>query len=359
MSNCNQEASRPCCKTGEDCGYMMGLDDATDYTTVHNSYSRASVSPIVELNDAEKARWDKWEQRDNLSGRKEKKTSKSDREERESAREKAPQAPQALQAPPSQQALPAPQDSHHDRSRATRSPKVEHSSSSSLDSSINRLRTAQKREQAQSLLLDHAKKAQEMNRQQVQSILSTKTEDTDTLSHEEKSTTTGVTFIHEEVLQKFSSMLRNDKVEVLKLNRHGKWQLRYITVSREVSWLHNSQVPPTPTSSQCPQALLWYKGHNTKNNGLAGLRNDGRGGFLFSQLQKVERDPNVNPPAPIPKKLKAKFGSYAGVKIQYICEDGDRDLVFCFQDPSDAKAFCTAVDIIHQVVLRSADDTHQ
>lgn len=335
MSNCNQETSRPCCKTGDDCGYMMGLDDATEFTTVHNSLSRASVSPIVELNDAEKARWDKWEQRDDLSGRKEKKkNNKSEIGERDSKREQS-----------------------HDESRTAAPTKLEQSSSSSIDSSVSRLQTAHKREQAQSMLLDHAKKAQEMNRHQVQSILSAKTEDTDALSHDEKTTTTGITYVQEDVLQKFSTMLRNDKVEVLKMNRHGKWQLRYITVSKEVAWLQqNNQAPPTPTSSKCPQALLWYKGHNTKNSGLAGLRNDGRGGFLFSQLKKVERDPNVNPPAPIPKKLKAKFGSYAGVKIQYICEEGDRDLVFCFQDPSDAKAFCTAVDIIHQVVLRTADD---
>ena len=338
MSNCSQETAKPCFKKGEDCGgCMTGIDDATEFT-LRNSNSRASLSPIMELNDAEKARWDNWEQRDDLSGRKAKKT-KDERNERDSTSDK----PQ--------------QDSRPEQSREVQSPKDEHSSSSSLDSSTNRLHTAHKREQAQSMLLDHAKKAQEMNRHQVQSILSAKTEDTDVLSTEEKSTTTGITYVQEDVLQKFSTMLRNDKVEVLKLNRHGKWQLRYIAVSREVSWLQNSKTPSTPRSSQCPQALLWYKGHNTKNNGLAGLRNDGRGGFLFSQLQKVERDPNVNPPAPIPKKLKAKFGSYAGVKIQYVCDEGDRDLIFCFQDPSDAKAFCTAVDIIHQVVLRSADDT--
>lgn len=338
MSNYAKDTTTSCCDKGEEtCGYMMGLDDATEFG-LRTTNSRASVSPIAELNDAEKATWDKWEERDDLSGRKKK--SKAESEEKHSISDEQTH-----------------RESQPSQNLEVAARKAEPSSSSSLDSSTNRLRTAHKREQAQSMLLDHAKKAQELNRQHVRSLLSTKTEDTDALSTEEKSTATGITYVQEEVLKKFSSMLRNEKVEVLKLNRHGKWQLRYITVSREVSWLQNTQTPSTPTSSQCPQALLWYKGHNTKNSGLAGIRNDGRGGFLFSQLQKVERDPNANPPAPIPKKLKSKFRSYAGVKIQYFCDEGDRDLLFSFQDPSDAKAFCTAVDIIHQVVLRTADDT--
>ena len=344
LSNCAQEAGSACTRKGEDCAYMMGLDDATDNSVRNTTASRTSLSPIMELNDAERARWDRWEERDDLSGRNAKKTI---------ALNESSDHKHASQDVESELGSKAKQDSP----TGTRSAKVQHSSSSSLDSSTNRMHTAQKREQAQSMLLNHAKKAQELNREQVESILSMKTEDTDVLSTEDKSTATGSLYVPQDVLQKFSSMLRNDKVEVLKLNRHGKWQVRYITVSKEVSWLKNKGAPSTPNSSQCPQALLWYKAVNTKNTGLAGLKNDGRGGFLFSQLHKVERDPNVNPPTPIPKKLKAKYTQYAGIKIRYLCEEGERDLLFCFQDPSDAKAFCTTVDIIHQVVMRSADDS--
>eukprot|EP00977_Amphora_coffeiformis_P005653 scaffold1189_cov194-Amphora_coffeaeformis.AAC.10 len=337
MSNCTHNTAASCSRKGEDCAVMLGLDDATD-DPVLQAQSRASVSPIMELNDAERKLWDRWEERDDLSGRKEKIIQD---ESKETKREKSEVKSEST--------------SSNEPSRACRS------STSSMDSSMNRLNTARRREAAQSMLLDHSEKAQALNREQVQSILSSKTEDTDVLSTEDNKSTatgkTGITEIQQDVLQKFSTLLRNDKVEVLKLNRHGKWQLRYITVSREVAWLKTVGVPSTPKSSQCPQALLWYKAHNTKNAGLAGLKNDGRGGFLFSQLHTVERDPNVNPPTAIPKKLKAKFRSYAGVKIGYHCDEGERDLVFCFQDQSDAKAFCTAVKIIHQVVLRSADNT--
>lgn len=313
-----------CNKKGEDCAYMMGLDDATECSAPASARSRGTLSPMVELNDAERKLWDEWEERDDLSGRTKKKKSEV--------------------------------DSTRDQTEARES-KVPDSSSSSLDSSVNRMQTAQRRKQAQTTLLDHAEKAQKQDREQMQSILSVKTEETE-VSAEDKSTGTTITFVQREVLQKFSSMLRNDKVEVLKLNRHNKWQLRYITVSKEVAWLKTkTEVPPTPTSSQCPQALLWYKTYNTKNTGLTGLKNDGRGGFLFSQLKKIERDPNVVTPFPIPRKLQKKFRPYAGVKILYHCDEGERDLLFCFQDPSDAKAFCTAVEIIHQVVMRTGDDS--
>lgn len=314
---------------------MLGLDDATEDGGV-TSKNRGSVSPVIHLNEAERKRWDQWEERDELSGRKAK------NKKPDSASNEVKQLPICQTEP---ETCPHPNGQRD-------------SSESSLDSSTNRIQVAQKREQAQSRLLDHAKKAQELNREHaahVQSILSSQTEDTDVLSAEEKSLTTQMTTVHQDVLQKFSSMLRNDKVEVLKLNRHGKWQVRFITVSREIAWLkQNDAEPRTPSSSQCPQALLWYKAHNMKNTGLAGLKNDGRGGFMFSQLSKIERDPNINPPAPVPKKLKAKYGTYAGVKIKYLCDEGERDLIFCFQDKSDASAFCTAIDIIHKVVLRNA-----
>lgn len=336
MSQCVDHTSATCNTKREDCAFLVGMDEATD-SSVLQTQSRASVSPVTGLNDAERERWDQWEERDELSGRKEKKVKT---ETNESQREKPGTKAESV--------------STNEPSRSR------HSSSSSLESPSHRFRAARRREAAQQMLLDHAKKAQALNREQVASILSCKTDDTDVLSNEEKSTATGgtgITFVQQDVLQKFSTMLRNDKVEVLKLNRHGKWQLRYLTVSREVAWLRPSGASSTPKSSQCPQALLWYKAQHTKNAGLGGLKNDGRGGFLFAQLHSIERDPNVNPPSAIPKKLKPKYTSYAGVKIRYHCEEGERDLVFCFQDPSDAKAFCTAVDIIHQVVLRSGNNT--
>ena len=224
---------------------MFGLDDATDSSV--QLQNRASVSPIMDLNDEERKLWNRWEERDELSGRKEKKTQNESKEtKREISNSKSASA------------------SVNEPSR------VNNSSTSSMDSSMNGLNTSRRREAAQAMLLDHSKKAQALNREQVQSILSSTTEDTDVLGAEDNKSTatgrTGITNVQQEVLQKFSTILRNDKVEVLKLNRHGKWQLRYITVSREVAWLKpNGGVPSTPKSSQCPQALLWYKAHNTKN----------------------------------------------------------------------------------------------
>ena len=316
IPSCTDDAGNSCVKRADDCAYMMGLDEATESSS-RNATNRESLSPIMVLNEEEQKRWDIWEERDELSGRKKKNKRK------EISKEKTEQS-------------------------------VEATSSSSYNSAANRLR---RREEAQSKLLEHAKNAQSLDREATdESILPAKTEDTDAISGDERSVTTRSVYVQQHILEKFSSMLRNEKVEILKLNRHGKWQVRFITVSKEVSWLKNKKATATPKSSQFPQALLWYKTHSTKNNGLADLKNDGRGGFLFSQLRKVERDPNVSPPAPIPRKLKGRYGKYAGVRIHYVCEEGDRELIFGFQDPMDATAFCTAINILRQVVHRNEDD---
>jgi hypothetical protein len=305
----------------------MNLDEATEFSS-RNIARDNSLSPVMELNEEERKRWDNWEERDEISGRKPKKTKKGKVELRE-------------------------EDSDpHDNS-----------STSSTDSSAHRKRTTDRREQAQATLLEHARKAQNLGREdneegeeealRILKAVSSGGQSTDERS--ERSATSRSIYVQQHILEKFSSLLRSNKIEVLKLNRHGKWQIRYITVSREVSWLKNKGVTATPKSSQFPQALLWYKSQNTKENGLADLKNDGRGGFLFSQLIKVERDPNMTPSAPFPRKLKGKYSKYAGVRIQYACEDGEREIIFSFQDPMDAKAFCTAVSILGQVVNRNED----
>lgn len=355
LSTCTESTTAACTQKADDCAFMMGIDDGTE-VSIGGTKSRASLSPIMELNDEERKRWDEWEERDELSGR----TAKNSRSDK-NGRANVPEAGSKSKTEPGHVETASELECETDRETDNGRKRTYESSPSSLDSSTNRIDAARRRKEAQSKLLHHAKMAQQLNREQLQSVLSTRTEDTDVLSTaqstEEKSMATTITTVQQEVLKRFSSMLRNDKVEVLKLNRHGKWQVRFITVSTEILWLNKGREPPTPKSSQCPQALLWYKGHNVRNTGLAGLKNDGRGGFLFSQLHKIGRDPNLHPPAPIPKKLKSKFRSYAGVKIKYLCDEGERDLLFCFQDKSDASAFCTAIDIIHRVVLRNADDS--
>lgn len=142
----------------------------------------------------------------------------------------------------------------------------------------------------------------------------------------------------------FSSQLRSRGIEVLKLNRRGKWQTRYLTVSRDTA--------TTVETFVCPSALLWLK-HPPGPGPLLLEENDGgRGGFYFDALASIETKFNSPPPCAIPKKFKKVFHEYVGVVVEYDCEDGIRTLSLCFQSRIQASSFWTAMKILREVVTR-------
>ncbi|KAL7574810.1 hypothetical protein ACA910_010654 [Epithemia clementina (nom. ined.)] len=235
----------------------------------------------------------------------------------------------------------------------------------SSDGELKQLSILERRLQAQQRLLDHAKQAKEWETCS-RTLVSVQSENSekdgggsafelsmlDAMSPRTVHTVdTPLTNHQKNVLERFSSMLRNERVEVLKLNRHDKWQVRFLTVSKEYAWLRGNEAEGD--AGQCPQALLWLKTANGKNTGVAGINDEGRGGFLFTQLEKIERDVNKLPPVEIPKKLTQKFPNYVGVNITYRTDDGShRSLVFCLKTRADARAFITSMEIIRAVIQR-------
>jgi hypothetical protein len=180
------------------------------------------------------------------------------------------------------------------------------------------------------------------------------------------------------VLEKFSSTLKNEGIEVLKLNRRNKWQIRFLSVSREVTWL-NPQAEDADIG-QCPKALLWLKRFKGSSYGVSNLKNKGRGGILFTKLQSVETTSNPSPKkeessrfmsvklrslemlsktssSHIPKRLKARFEENACVSLEYLFEGGKRTVTLCFKNTRDAKTFCAAMKILKEVVEREQEST--
>jgi hypothetical protein len=122
------------------------------------------------------------------------------------------------------------------------------------------------------------------------------------------------------VLQSFSTCLKKGGVEVLKLSRWNVWQVRYLTVSREVQQL-NGDVPDPNSSPVCPKALLWLKqsGKSIQNRSLYNIKDNGRGGMLFESLKLVVPiASNEYYDRHLPKRLKNKFPEFAGVLIHYM-----------------------------------------
>jgi hypothetical protein len=287
-----------------------------------NAENVPATGSYAGLNDSERRVWNEWEIRD-----------------KKAAIDERPDE-QPMQVPP-RQSSPRELSPHS-------APPRQQTEESSESSSQNRIQHEQKRKLAQEQLLLHARKAKELEFPG-QKALSILTENTgkNPIEAVPKATESALSNTQRLVLERFSTMLRNERVEVLKLNRHEKWQLRYLTVSKEVSWIRGDENPSDV--GQCPQALLWFKTPHSKHGGVA---SQGRGGFKFTQLLRISRDSREEPKVLIPKKLQAKFPDYVGVKITYAYEGGSRDLVFCLRDTAEARAFCTAMEIIREVVQR-------
>jgi hypothetical protein len=157
------------------------------------------------------------------------------------------------------------------------------------------------------------------------------------------------------VLEKFSSTLRNEGIEVLKMNRRNKWQIRFLSVSREVTWLNTEA--ENADIGQCPKALLWLKRFQGSSYGISNLKNKGRGGIMFTKLQSVSLETESRAASHIPKRLKAAFEENACVSLEYLFEGGNRTVTLCFKNTRDAKTFCAAMKIIKDVVEREQEST--
>lgn len=161
----------------------------------------------------------------------------------------------------------------------------------------------------------------------------------------------------------FSSLLKQKGVRVLKLGRQNKWQVRYLTVSKEVVWV--SPHERAREVGQCPKALLWVKRFDSKAHDLSKIKSQGRGGVLFSDLNKVEYVKGQNTSATesfdrISKTLKRTFPSFFGVSVDYSFHDEDgtrshRSVMLSFMSKADAEAFITAIKIIKDALARDCD----
>lgn len=150
--------------------------------------------------------------------------------------------------------------------------------------------------------------------------------------------------------REFPAVLKNDGIEVLKLGRRKKWQVRYLTVSREMMWINARDT--TGDIGQCPKALLWLKRFDNRLHGISSLRSNGRGGLLFSNLLSMRTiDKESELPIPIPKRMVKKFPGLAGVTLDYTFDKGNRrSLLLCFKSKQDSNSFVSAMKFIKHVL---------
>ena len=235
-------------------------------------------------------------------------------------------------------------------------------STSTLDSEAKD-RIQQFRVEAQAKLCEHVVKAMQLvtNRtgetgssDSTGPMPSTKAEKKGEDAHASPSSnlSTKLSFEQRAVLENFSTQLKNQGVEVLKLGRRQKWQLRYLTVSREMTSLTDDE-----EIGYCPQALLWPKQRNPPMCSISSIRGNGRGGLLFDHLKQVRMVQSNEHYKHVPKKLKECFPQFAGIVLDYWYNGGgERQLHFCFKSKLEAQAFHAAVLIIKEATERGSKD---
>ncbi|GAX26462.1 hypothetical protein FisN_1Lh711 [Fistulifera solaris] len=223
------------------------------------------------------------------------------------------------------------------------------SDSSDTDPATRRARQDEERKEAQSKLLDYASQAMgrlsSTRRRQPQvlaPILSQTSQSgrggagtafsvSDEKTHSDHSSVLSV--VQTKALTEVSASLRNEGVKCLKLNRHKKWQVRYLKVSQD-------------GNTKCPKALLWLKNPSAPTTKLPDLKTNGQGGFLFSKLTNIETMQNTSLLDNLPRNLRKDFPSLQVAALDYDCDEGPRQVIISFKNSTEAEAFRSAVKVI-------------
>jgi hypothetical protein len=163
-----------------------------------------------------------------------------------------------------------------------------------------------------------------------------------------------------QTLEKFCIQLKNQGMDVLKMNRDKKWQDRVLTVSKEVA--HLSQGKNSTFSGDrghCPQGLLWAKKFNTKTreHSVSDIDKTGKGGMLLSNLQGASLG-NVADYPLSKKQLQGEFKDSV-VVVLHTAEDGYpgnlRDVVLRCKSMDDATFICSGCKAIADTLQRDAE----
>lgn len=160
------------------------------------------------------------------------------------------------------------------------------------------------------------------------------------------------------VMDKVVSSLRKKGLEVLKLNRENKWQPRYVTISREFSVLRSPEFHVNEGEKMiCPEALLWVKRFNSRNQNysITSIDKQGRGGIMMSSLKKVSASSRSDLEFPIPRKHQNKFKDSITVQLECCDDEGsERTIVFCCRRTNEAHFLCTGLRVIIDILERES-----
>lgn len=118
-------------------------------------------------------------------------------------------------------------------------------------------------------------------------------------------------------MTKLLTRLRTQSIEVLKLNREKRWQPRFLTITKEVTWFRHRSNGQSFVSgngisvNSYPRGLLWLKKFDPSkpqhSNVLSSIDKNGKGGILFTDIEHVSVTKD-NHPLSLKQRRKFKDG---------------------------------------------------
>ena len=157
-----------------------------------------------------------------------------------------------------------------------------------------------------------------------------------------------------QLLERFCSKLRNDGMEALKLNSEKIWQVRYLTVSKEVSWLKTENDDDAGDRGHCPKGLLWIKKiTSSREQSVNNIDRHGKGGILFSHILSVEELTGKNIPMS-KKQLQGKFIDSVVVVLKGTEEAGSKTVYFRCRTRQEALVLCAGCSMIVKMLMKDS-----
>jgi len=135
------------------------------------------------------------------------------------------------------------------------------------------------------------------------------------------------TLLYRQILERFCANIKSNSIEVLKLNRENKWQSRYLTVSKEGTWLKYNRT--SGDRGFCPLGILWLKKMNSKNEySISNIDKQGRGGILFFHLLDVVQC-DILADYPLTRKQQSNFKDSTCLRFLVDQDDTSRNVTLC------------------------------
>jgi hypothetical protein len=156
------------------------------------------------------------------------------------------------------------------------------------------------------------------------------------------------------ILTKFFNTLRKQGMEVLKQNRDTKWQVRYLTISKEateVNLITNREA--VEDIRELPVAILWLKRFSSRCTYSTSLIDKyGRGGLMLSHLTRVTASGRSESFGLMPKKFQETYKESVIVSLEYDVSGSMRALALRCKTTADAHFLCTGLRVCSELLKK-------